>query len=422
VNSPANTEAERNVLGCVLLSPKALDSYSEMHIRAEHFWTPKHGSIFDAMLALSDRGEPVDSTTVRAELGRLGADVDPAYLEALAAVPTLSNHRAYGRIVKQDALLRRKFEAGRDIQQAAAARDSDALADAEGRLIVTEERRDSSTPEQLAQEIYRELEEGEEMGWRWPLRALDVCTAGLLPGELTVIGGYTSHGKSTWLDQVLIECRKQGARVHLYILEMTRRQRAKRQLAYLTGVPFGRLRDPKRLTTDDRAKVVQALGSLPFGITNAKGWTAAEIARDIRRNRWDVCGVDILHSIEYEGEEGIRHITNALQGAALVANSHVLATSHLNEKKGSFTGIYPPPWLGDLKGGSSLKQDPDNVMFVWRKQEDPADDGPPTVLNEGAIYFAKVRNGEEDGVKVVFNGAGMRFTLPMLPGTVGVAA
>jgi len=192
-------------------------------------------------------------------------------------------------------------------------------------------------------------------------------------------------------------------RVHLYINEMTRRERGLRTVSRMTGISLLRLSQGK-LRDGEHPRFLAAIQGLPHGITDVAGWTAEEIAHDIRRHRWDAAAVDILHLIEHDEERDLARISRALNRAAKLAECHILATVHLSEHRVK-QAKRPRPTLGDIRGSGSLKNDADNVLFVFREQ---SSDG-TTVEDEGAVYLAKARNGELGGVPVVFEGRHMRF-------------
>lgn len=242
------------------------------------------------------------------------------------------------------------------------------------------------------------------------------CIRVAAPDSLFLIGRecIPTHN-SIWIDQVLEHAAQEGARAHLYINEMGLEERGFRIVSRRAGIPYKRLA-LSELNDQDRPKFVRALNELPFGVTECAGWTAEEIAHDIRRHRWDVCAVDILHRIPGGGEEkDWARMSSVLTDASKRANGHILIAVHLNEANAK-SGKLPKPVLRDIRGSGSLKNDADNVLFLWRQPDGD------TMGDEGRIYFAKVRSGVAGGMDVVFNPRRMRFQLPSQIPMEGVAA
>jgi replicative DNA helicase len=111
-----------------------------------------------------------------------------------------------------------------------------------------------------------------------------------------LIGGDEKIGKSHLIDCLLEQFAEQGLRVHLYINEMSRRQRVNRMITRATGIPTRALK-ARNLTEKQLKSATEAINHLRVGITECQGWTAPEITRHIRRHKWDVCAVDIAHNI-----------------------------------------------------------------------------------------------------------------------------
>lgn len=400
------------MLGTVLVTDASLPwLVADERLRPHHFYREHHRTIFEAMVALYDRSEPVDPVTLWAELERRGVEgVDRAKLHALAAVAVPGMDRAYARRIVELADLRRKREAAFGILAGVEARDSERIAKAEELLVAEHKARDTATAEQLADAVFDHVQGGGEQGWSFPWnRITDLTAGGMKRGEVTLIGGWSSHGKSAVLDQVLEHAARRGVKAHLYINEMTKRQRALRFVARKSGVPFKRLSQGRLHGDEEHRRFIAALEDLrrlDIGITDVSGWTAEDIAHDIRRHRWDVAGVDILHLIEHEEERDLARISRAFNRVSKTADCHVLATVHLNEKRVQ-SAVRPKPTVGDIRGSGMLKNDADIVLFVHREQ---SKDG-TVILPEGRLYLAKVRNGELGGIDVFFRGDRMRFDI-----------
>lgn len=402
-SAPHSVTAEQAVLGAVLLSEKVLPTLAvDEGLRSEHFYRESHGEMFAAMLRLSDRRDPVDPVTLAAELGG-----DPAAIDSLAgAVPAAGNARAYARRVIDLAKWRARRSAGLLLLEAAAGEDQEKVSEAEGLLSQTVARsRSTFSVQQLADRAWERLKGGKREAFPLPFNKLtDLAGGGLRRGEVTLVGGWTSHGKSVLIDQLLEGCVKRGLKVHLYINEMTPDERVDRIIARWAGVSFKKLRLGV-LDDTDMALAVDQLDKLPFGVTDCAGWSADDLSRHIRWHGWDIAGIDILHLIDHREERDLAAISRTLNHTAKPSqgNCAIVATVHLNENRIT-SATRPRPTLGDIRGSGMLKNDADSVLFVFRVQDNNA---LPT--EEAFVYFAKNRNGELGGVEATFNPHRMRF-------------
>jgi len=153
-------------------------------------------------------------------------------------------------------------------------------------------------------------------------------------------------------------------------------------------------------------KVLDASEQIPWGMTDAAGWSAEEIARHIRFHDWDLVGVDILHLIDHTEEKDLNRISRHLNQVAKIANCALVATVHLNRGR-SLQTVRPRPVVTDIKGSSSFEQQADMVLFVHREQDH---NGEPTDDGHGEIFIAKGRNTRLGGVEVWLNPNTMQFT------------
>lgn len=275
------------------------------------------------------------------------------------------------------------------------------------------ETRVTFTAQEWADHILDMLERTDEgaipVPWAELNQALD---GGLRPGELCLVAGYTSHGKSIVVDQMADTAAQHGRRVHIYMTEMTAYQRGLRLLARKSGVPFRTLKR-RGLGKAEWAAVMDELRQLPYGCSIVSDWSIEQVVEHIRRERWDLAVIDLIHGFHYHDERDLSKTSSALARAAKGSSTEhrgtaVIAAAHLND--GQMRDVRSPkrpkPGLHSIKGSSSLKQDADVVMFVWQEDDEQ---GMPT--GEGAIWIAKCRQGELGGVKVTLNPVRMRFEL-----------
>jgi replicative DNA helicase len=411
---PADLEAEAAVLGAVLLSPSIIGKLvGTTGLRVGHFWNLTYGRIFEVMLSLEEEGDPIDPLIVAAECTVRYSDVEPeTWRDGVAMlverVPNLAHVHAYAERVVECFHLREYRRAGQQLVSAASGEDWEALRRVEGELLTGGPAPAFSyDPTQVGELVLDYLNgEHEVFATPWPkLNAL--VNGGFRRGSLTLISGYTSMGKSVLIDQILEHSAlRNGLRAHLYINEMTPVERALRVLSRIADVPFGSLQSDQ-LGLDQNRRIMDQLGKMPFGITDCAGWTAQDIARDIRARKWDVAGVDIFHKISggnltTELDEKSR-VLNEVPKASQ-ANCHVLLCAHVSKPQAR-DGRLVPPNGSNLRGTGSLENDADNLLFVHRDQNESTG----RKLTSGIAYFTKVRNGTPGRISVEFDGSHMSF-------------
>jgi replicative DNA helicase len=411
---PQNEEAETSVVGTILLAEKALDRVVlEVGLRPRDFYRERHRLIYTAILALRDLGRPIDALTVSEQLdrdGQLEEAGGKGYVHSLPnLVPAAGNVREYARIVSAHAKARRQLAAARAVQEAVYTQDERGVQLAIDRLLSAEieERGGAIAGEELANRLCARIEEGIAKAWALPFHELTKrSSGGLHPGNVTLIGGWTSHGKSAVAGQIAIDAAYQGAKCRYYLTaDMTTEEAALRVVSYWTGISYSRLLlgDLKEIEWPKFTEAMERINKgEPFPFVEAYDWSAQEIAQDIRRATPDLAIVDILHELEYEGERDLRRIGRTFNTVARQTGTHLIATVHLNDERAKEATL-PPPVQRDIKGASSLRQQANNVLFVWRENAEDA------IKRHGRIYFAKVRGGIPGGIDVTFRGAQMRF-------------
>jgi replicative DNA helicase len=390
-----NPKLEQQLLGALMVSgPQATQAVIiEVGLKPEHFYLDRHREICEAIYSVLDRDNPQsgpDELLVSAELSKVGSEVTADYVSELCAtVNAPGNFLVHARRILDDAEWRRRGLAAGAITEAVEARDREKLTEAEAQLsedLVHD--RKASSPEEL-REMAIEILEGDGVEcFPFPIAKLNELSAGgLRRGEHHVIGGHSTHGKSLWLDQLLAYWAG-GFRVHLYMNEMDKRQRVMRLVTKGTKVKYSRLATGQ-VDAEEADAIRRSLGeSICFGITDCTGWSAQEISTDIRRNRWDIAAVDMLHLIPHTKEPELAAISARLTEASRLADCLVVSTVHLNEAR-TMTAVKPVPTVGDIRGSGMIKNNADSVGFIYRDQD------MVTGLPEwtGQILMSKVRNG-----------------------------
>jgi replicative DNA helicase len=412
--SPQDQGAERAAIGCLLLTPIRLAAMvGEAGLRAEHFNTPTLRQMFAAVIELESTASPIDTLTVAAVCAKRDTDIGAHEWRTrtestVVDIPSLAHAQRYAERIVECAHLREYQVSGYGLIEAAGMEDWEQIKVIEGALLTGgPPPAHSYSPEEVGQLLFDYLDSKPEV-FPTPWAHLNrLIHGGLRRGALTLISGYTSHGKSVLADQILEHAAIElGLRAHLYINEMTPEERALRTVARLADVSFAQL-EGGQLQIETARKVVAQLAHMPFGITDCAGWTAQDLARDIRRRKWDIAGIDIFHklpggNLTTDLDEKSR-ILNEVPKVSQ-ANCHILLCAHVS-KPSIRDGTVPPPNGANLRGTGSLENDADNVLFVHRDQNDATG----RKLNSGIAYFTKVRNGTPGRISVEFNGDRMRF-------------
>lgn len=256
--------------------------------------------------------------------------------------------------------------------------------------------------------------DGNDQQPAWPIPFTELCEAtdgGIRAGEVWILAGYTNHGKSIYADMLADTCSTAGARVHLYMTEMTIVQRGLRLLARRSGIPFRALRR-RDLTPAQITEAKRQVQLLNYGATVVTDWTPAQVAADIRATRTNVAIIDLLHGFHYSDERELSSFIAAFAASATTdaggpnTGSAVVLVCHLNDTqmRDSRSPARPKPGLHSLKGATSIKQRADTVMFTWLQDNE---DGVPT--DDGEVWIAKARNGGPASQPVVLDREALLF-------------
>ncbi|CAB4876160.1 MAG: replicative DNA helicase [Actinobacteria bacterium] len=427
---PNDFAAEQSVLGAMLLSKDAIADIIEV-VREGDFYRPAHQTIYGTVLELYGRGEPADAVTVAAELTKSGdiARIGGAtYLHTLVSmVPTAANGGYYGRIVREQAILRRLVEAGTRIVHMgyAGTGDVDDMVDrAQAEVYDVTDRRTSEDYLPLRDimgEALNEIEAisnrgGEMIGVPTGFVELDKLTNGLHPGQLVIVAARPALGKSTLgLDICRAASIKQGLASVIFSLEMSRNEIVMRLLSAEAQVPLHHMR-AGTMSDSDWGKLANKMGTVseaPLFIDDSPNMTLMEIRAKCRRlkQRHDLrlVVVDYLQlmtsgkRVESRQQE-VSEFSRSLKLLAKELQVPVIAISQLN--RGAEQRTDKRPMLADLRESGSLEQDADVVVLLHR--EDAYERESPRA-GEADFIVAKHRNGPTATVTVAFQGHYSRF-------------
>lgn len=413
---PSDLDAEQAVLGALLLTPSALPAITvDVGLRTDHFYRQRHGLVFAAINEVADQGADADIISVVGRLrdrSLLDDAGGAAFIDGLAGtVPDAGNVTHYARRVKDLADWRTRLLATYKMQAAIALQDLDEFAAAEGHLtsLVDHHGVVDLTPSQVGERAWERLESGDEPEmFPWPFAKLNRLSDGMARGQVTVIAGPTSHGKSVLVDQCLESAGiRQSCTPHLFLNEMTEDERTARTLGRLSGVPW-RLIYKRRLDTEQREKIASVVGKIRFGMTEAAGWTAADICRQVRRRGYDLIAVDLVNKLPYHERNRTLELAAAstlFHTLAQQTGCHVILVAHLNRNRVGHDGRRPVPTATDIKDCQALVDDAHNALYVWREQDEETGDPLP----DGHVRFSKARGGQLGGLAVRLTGELMRF-------------
>ena len=427
---PQDYDAEQSVIGAMLLSKDAIADVIE-RVRGVDFYRPAHETIFDAMVDLYGRGEPVDPVTASAELqrrGELGRVGGAPYLHTLSAsVPIAANAGYYAEIVREKAILRRLVDAGTRIAQmgyAAEGNVDDTVDRAQAEVYNVTERRASEDYAPLSVIMEGTLDEieainnrdGELVGVPTGFADLDELTNGLHPGQMVIVAARPAVGKSTL---ALDLCR--SASIHhnmtsvIFSLEMSRNEITMRLLAAEAKIPLNHMRNGN-MTDDDWQRLARKMGevsSAPLFIDDSPNMTMMEIRAKGRRlkQRHDLrlIVIDYMQlmtsgkKVESRQVE-VSEFSRQIKLLAKELEVPVVALSQLN--RGPEQRSDKRPMLSDLRESGSLEQDADMVLLLHREDVYEKESTRP---GEADLIVAKHRNGPTRDVVVAFQGHYSRF-------------
>jgi replicative DNA helicase len=432
---PHSVEAEQSVLGALLIDTTSWDQAADI-VSAEDFYRPDHRLIFEALAELTLGGRPGDVVTVAEALerrGRLEEAGGLAYLGTLARdTPTAANVRAYAQIVRERALLRRLIEAGRAItasvfsDQGLSARELVDRAEAKVFEIAELGARSGSGIVRVSALLPPLIDKIDE--WHTnpdKLRGLatgfadfDRLTGGLRGGDLVIIAGRPSMGKTTLavnMAEYAAVSPDSKASVAIFSMEMPSEQLVTRMLSSIGHVPLNSIRTG-RVSDDDWVRITAAthqLSEARIFIDESPALTPTELrarARRLKREHGlDLIVVDYLQLMQVPGTQEnrateIAEISRGLKALAKELAVPVLALSQLNRSVEQRTE--KKPVMSDLRESGALEQDADMILLIYR---DEVYDKNTTKKGMAEIDLAKHRNGETGTFLLTFQGQYTRF-------------
>jgi replicative DNA helicase len=420
---PHNQEAERTVLGAILVDNAAFNSAAEI-LGREDFHREAHRRIFEAMAALAERSQPIDLVTLKDELARqnaLEAVGGAAYLAGLVdGVPRVTSLEHWGRIIKEKAVLRNLIHAGNRIVQSCFEGEEDAatlLDRAEKSIFDIAERRIRQgflAMSEIVKESYRtidQLSQSKDVVTGLPTGFVDIdhLTSGLQRGDLVIVAARPAMGKTSFcLNVGQHVALRTGETVGIFSLEMSKEQLALRMLCADARVDAHRLRTGQ-LGEKDWARLAKAYADLsrsPLYIDDSATITPLEMRAKCRRLKAEhglgLVIVDYLQLVSSSGrsenrQQELSAISRSMKGLAKELEVPVVALSQLSRATEARTDRRPQ--LSDLRESGALEQDADIVMFIYREEEYKATDENRGIAE---IIIGKQRNGPTGSRRLAF--------------------
>jgi len=430
---PHSLEAEQSVLGGLMLDNRTWDAIAD-RLLAEDFYRRDHQLIFAAIAELAGRGEPSDAVTLAELLERKGQGSDTGGLIYLAAIvretPSAANIRAYADIVRERSVLRKLISVGGEI--AASAYDpegrqaSEIVDEAERRVFEIAEsgKKHGSGFVPLRQDLGAVIDRldmlaqnsGQLTGLSTGFNRLDEMTAGLQKGDLIVIAGRPSMGKTTFALNIAENAAfgPRKASVGVFSMEMSREQLAFRMISSLGRIDQSLLRIGK--LDDDWARVNSAIEQMKTAsiyIDDTGALTPTEVrarARRLKREHGlDLIVLDYLQLMTVSGNSEnrateISEISRSLKALAKELAVPVIALSQLNRSVEQRTDKRPV--MSDLRESGAIEQDADVIMMIYREE---VYDKNTTRRGIADIIIAKQRNGEIGDLQLTFLGKYTKF-------------
>lgn len=420
---PQNIEAEKSVLGAVMLDQDAIIKIADT-INAQDFYVQKNKQIFEVMLELYEKREPIDILSLSNCLENKGTLKDlggSTYLTSLVnSVPSAANILHYAKIVREKATLRRLIQTGQKIVELGYLEEEDLeklLDKAEQGLFAVSQKylKHNFIPIQsILTEAFDRIDElhkqkGKLRGLPTGFTDLDNLLAGLQNSDLIVLAARPSMGKTSLaLDIARQVATQTKVPVGIFSLEMSKEQLVDRLLCAEAGVDLWKMRTGK-IKEDEFPYIGEAMGVLaeaPIFLDDSATSNIMEIRTKARRLQMEhkvgLLVIDYLQLMEGRTTDNrvqeVSEISRNLKAIARELNIPVLALSQLSRAVESRSPAIPQ--LSDLRESGSIEQDADVVIFIYREVMYRRETERANIAD---IFIKKHRNGPTGQLELYFN-------------------
>jgi replicative DNA helicase len=432
---PHSIEAEQSVLGALLLDNNSLDMVAAL-LREVDFYRSEHAIIYQAISKLVNDNKPADVLTVHEELKTYGIaeNFGITYLNQLASnTPSSANIRGYAQIISDRSILRRLIQTADSIANAAFSPEKGVrtlLDEAEARILAIgqEGGRQNEFHEietlmtetvQRIQELYARGGSNEITGVATGFIDLDRMTSGLQKGDLVIVAGRPSMGKTSFAMNIAEHVAiKEGLPVLIFSMEMSASQLAARMLGSVGRVNQGRLRTG-RLNDEEWPRVTQSIGLLtkaPMLIDETGSLNSLELRARARRmaRKYGNVGLIVIDYLQLMSGKSsgstenrateISEISRSLKSLAKEMQCPVIALSQLNRSLENREN--KRPMMSDLRESGAIEQDADVILFIYRDEVyHPETDA----VGIAEVIIGKQRNGPIGPVKLSWQGEFTKF-------------
>lgn len=430
---PQDIEAEMSLLGSMLLERDAIgDVLPILHRNeSERFYRPDHRRLFEVLVDMYDRGEPIDLVTVRNELTRHDlleqvGGID--YLVQLAeSVPSYHNATRYAELVRDKGLLRDLITAAHKIVDEAHQHHQEAreiLDRAEQLLFNVTDQRITEQIEPIKaylDEIFRQLESRDGhyiTGVRTGFIELDDMLSGMQPGEMIIVAARPSMGKTAFGLTVAEHVALNNLPAAFFSMEMSKQAVVQRMLSSRARVDSHKLRR-NMMNEEDMNNLKVAVGELdnaPLYVDDTPGMSVLELRakarRVVMRHQVQVIFVDYLQLMHNPGrsesrQQEVSEISRGLKALARELNIPVIVLAQLNRNPEGRTDNRPR--MSDLRESGAIEQDADVIMLLHREEYYKKHDTPDDIRGVAEVIIDKQRNGPTGIVKLHFSQQYTRF-------------
>lgn len=427
---PHSPDAEKSVLGSVLLNKEALYEVLEV-LKPDDFYSEMHQEIYEAVLSLYRKNEPVDMLTVSEELKKrntLEMVGGRSYVAMLSAtVPSTSNAVQYAKIIGEKAILRRLINASSEITEQAYQEKTEpevVLDHAEQAIFEIAQTRQKRDFEPLKDVLYKNLDRIDEVakldggltGLSTGFIELDKKTSGLQKSDLIILAARPSMGKTAFALNISQNAAlKSGAKVLIFSLEMSKEQLGQRLLAMDARVDMQKLKTGNldQSDWDSVYEAIERLSGTNIYIDDTPGISVLEIKNKSRRLKaekgLDLIVIDYLQLMSFEGrsesrQQEVTALSRYLKQLAREMECPVMVLSQLSRAPEQRSDHRPV--LSDLRESGSIEQDADIVMFLYRDEYYNPDTDKPNMCD---VDIAKHRSGPTAKIEVTWLGKYTRF-------------
>lgn len=427
---PHSVESEQSILGSILLDKEAIITVTET-IQPEDFYKEAHKIIYECMVKLNNKNEPIDLITLTEELRKQGHLEDVggiSYITSLSTiVPTTSNVKYYSDIVKEKSVLRKLIKVSNDILNLgydSSTKVEDILEKAEKQIFdISQEKssEDFQSINSVLMDTYDMIErlytnKEEITGITSGFEDLNKKINGLQRTDLILIAARPAMGKTAFsLNLVQNAALKGNASVAVFSLEMSKEQLVQRMLSAQSHVELKKIKNGN-LDENDWPRIIDAMSVLSNAniyIDDTPGIKISELRSKCRKLKiekgLDLILIDYLQLMEGDNnnesrQQEISKISRSLKIIAKELNCPVVALSQLSRAPEQRSDHRP--MLSDLRESGAIEQDADIVMFLYRDEYYHPDS---ERKNIGEVIIAKNRHGETGSVELVWLGEIQKF-------------